>query len=57
MKGVTVGHHARIRKAIIDEGVTIPPHYMIGYNLDEDRKKFTVTESGIVVVPQGFIVD
>ena len=57
MKGVTVGHHARIRKAIIDEGVTIPPHYTIGYNLEEDRKKFTVTESGIVVVPQGFIVD
>jgi glucose-1-phosphate adenylyltransferase len=57
MKGVTVGHHARIRKAIIDEGVTIPPHYTIGYNLEEDRKKFTVSESGIVVVPQGFIVD
>jgi glucose-1-phosphate adenylyltransferase len=57
MKGVTVGHHARIRKAIIDEGVTIPPHYTIGYNLEEDRKNFTVSESGIVVVPQGFIVD
>jgi glucose-1-phosphate adenylyltransferase len=57
MRGVNVGHHARIRKAIIDEGITIPPHYEIGYNLDEDRKKFTVTEGGIVVIPRGFIVD
>jgi len=57
MRGVTVGHHARIRKAIIDEGVTIPPHYTIGYNVEEDCKKFTVTESGIIVVPQGFIFD
>lgn len=57
MRGVTVGHHARIRKAIIDEGVTIPPHYTIGYNVEEDCKKFSVTESGIIVVPQGFIFD
>lgn len=57
MKGVKVGHHARIRRAIIDEDVSIPPHYHIGYDLEEDRKKFTVTESDIVVVPQGIILD
>jgi glucose-1-phosphate adenylyltransferase len=57
MKGVKVGHHARIRKAIIDEEIVIPPYYTIGYNLEEDSKKFTVTESGIVVVPQGSILD
>jgi glucose-1-phosphate adenylyltransferase len=57
MKGVRVGRHARIRRAIIDEGVSIPSYYTIGYNLEEDRKKFTVTDSGIVVIPQGSIID
>ncbi len=57
MKGVKVGHHARIRKAIIDEETVIPPYYTIGYDLEEDSKKFTVTESGIVVIPQGSILD
>jgi len=57
MKGVRVGRHARIRRAIIDEGVSIPPYYTIGYTLEEDRKNFTVTDSGIVVIPQGSIID
>jgi glucose-1-phosphate adenylyltransferase len=50
MEGVSVGRHAKIRKAIIDKGVTIPEGVVIGYDLDEDRKRFVVTESGIVVV-------
>jgi glucose-1-phosphate adenylyltransferase len=50
MEGVHVGRHARIRKAIIDKDVTIPEGVVIGYDLDEDRKRFVVTESGIVVV-------
>lgn len=57
MKDVTVGNHAKIRRAILDEGITIPDYYTIGYNLEEDRKKFTVTPSGIVVVPESCIID
>jgi glucose-1-phosphate adenylyltransferase len=52
MDGVDVGRHCRIRRAIIDKGVAIPPHSVIGYNLEQDRKRFTVTESGIVVIPK-----
>jgi glucose-1-phosphate adenylyltransferase len=33
--------------------VTIPPCSLIGYNLEEDRKHFFVTPSGIVVIPKG----
>jgi glucose-1-phosphate adenylyltransferase len=50
MPGVRVGRHARIRRAIIDRDVLIPRGARIGYDLEEDRKRHTVTESGIVVV-------
>jgi glucose-1-phosphate adenylyltransferase len=50
MPGVRVGRHARIRRAIIDRDVFIPRAALIGYNAEEDRKRHTVTESGIVVV-------
>ena len=50
MPGVRVGRHARIRRAIIDRDVFIPRGACIGYNPEEDRKRHTVTESGIVVV-------
>ena len=52
MEGVHVGRYSRIRRAIIDKGVNIPPNTTIGYNLDEDAKKYVVTDSGIVVVPK-----
>ncbi|MBI4566593.1 MAG: glucose-1-phosphate adenylyltransferase [Planctomycetes bacterium] len=47
---VNVGRHARIRRAIIDKDVTIPEGMQIGYDLESDRKQFTVTENGIVVI-------
>ena len=50
MPGVRVGRHARIRRAIIDRDVLIPRGAMIGYNQEEDRKRHTVSDSGIVVV-------
>jgi glucose-1-phosphate adenylyltransferase len=50
MQGVRVGRHARIRRAIIDRDVLIPRGALIGYDLDEDRRRHTVTEGGIVVV-------
>ena len=53
MEGVSIGRHARIRRAIIDKGITIPEGMEIGFNGDEDRKRFTLTGSDIVVVPKG----
>ena len=50
MPGVRVGRHARIRRAIIDRDVFIPRGATIGFNPEEDRRRHTVTESGIVVV-------
>jgi len=50
MQGVRVGRHARIRRAIIDRDVLIPRGALIGYNPEEDQRRHTVTEGGIVVV-------
>ena len=53
MDGVSVGRHARIRRTIIDKGITVPEGMEIGFNLGADRKRFTVTDTDIVVVPKG----
>ncbi len=47
---VNVGRYSRIRRTIIDRHINIPEHTEIGYNLEEDRKKYHVTDEGIVVV-------
>jgi glucose-1-phosphate adenylyltransferase len=54
---VEIGRHARIRRAIIDKDVKIPPGEVIGYDLGKDRQRFTVTDNGIVVIPKGMIID
>jgi glucose-1-phosphate adenylyltransferase len=57
MENVDIGRHCRIRRAIIDKDVVIPPGTEIGYNHDEDRKRFHVTPSGIVVIGKGMAVE
>lgn len=53
---VNVGRYAKIRRAIIDKDVVIPPHATIGYDLEKDRKRFSVSPEGIVVIPKGATV-
>jgi len=53
MEGVNVNRYAKIRRAIIDKDVDIPRGAVIGYDPGEDKKRFLVTESGIVVVAKG----
>lgn len=50
MPGVRVGRHARLRRAIVDRDVFIPRGALIGYDLEEDRRRHTVTGQGVVVV-------
>ncbi len=47
---VNVGRRCRIRRAIVDRHVALPEGAVIGYDREEDRKHYHVTESGIVVV-------
>lgn len=53
MEGVNVGRHAKIKRAIVDKDVDIPQGTVIGYDLEQDKKRFFVSESGIVVVAKG----
>jgi glucose-1-phosphate adenylyltransferase len=53
MENVEIGRHCEIRRAIIDKNVTIPPGTKIGVDPVEDKKRFHLTESGIVVIPKG----
>ena len=50
MPGVRVGRHARIRRAIIDRDVLIPRGALIGFDAEEDRRRHTITEGGVVIV-------
>ncbi len=57
MEHVDVGRYAKVRRAIIDKDVKIPRYAQIGYNLEEDRRRFHVTESGIIVVGKGTVIE
>ncbi len=52
MNRVEVGRGCRIRRAIIDKNVYVPPGTEIGYNPEKDREHHYVSDTGIVVVPR-----
>jgi len=51
---VDVGRHCRIRRAIIDRDVHIPEGSVIGFDTEEDKQKYFVSESGITVVTRDY---
>lgn len=53
---VYIGRRARVRRAIIDKDVRIPEGASVGFDIEEDRKRFTVTEGGVVVIPKGAVL-
>jgi glucose-1-phosphate adenylyltransferase len=58
MDRVKVGKNCKIQMAIIDKDVDIPEGVNIGYNLEEDKKRFYVDEeSNIIVISKGYKFD
>jgi len=54
MDGVQVNRHAQVHRAILDKNVVVDERARIGVDHEEDRARgFTVTDSGITVVPKG----
>jgi glucose-1-phosphate adenylyltransferase len=54
MERTHVGRGAKLRRVIVDTDNEIPPNESIGFDAQADRARFTVSESGIVVVPRGY---
>jgi len=47
---VVVGPGAVVRNCILDKSVEVPPGNKIGVDDDADRKRFTMSDNGIVVI-------
>ncbi|KQP02093.1 glucose-1-phosphate adenylyltransferase [Pseudorhodoferax sp. Leaf265] len=52
LPGVQIGRHARITRAIIDRGVSIPDGMVIGEDAQADATRFYRSPNGIVLVTQ-----
>jgi len=51
MDNCDIGRHAKLRRAILDKNVRIPPNTEVGFDLEADRARgWHVTESGIIVI-------
>ncbi len=53
MDWVEIGRGCKIRRAIVDKSNVVPPGTEIGYDLAKDRKRYFVSETGIVVLGRG----
>jgi glucose-1-phosphate adenylyltransferase len=54
---VRVGAGARLKRCIVDKSVVIPRNETIGWDLERDRSRFTLSEGGVVVVPKDYRFD
>jgi len=54
---VSVGAGAKLRRCIVDKHARIPAGMHIGFDLNIDRERFTVSDNGVVVVPRGYRVE
>lgn len=55
MDRTQIGRHSKINMCIIDKDVNVPPGTVIGYDIEEDKRRFHVDEeSAIIVIPKGF---
>ncbi len=50
LKDVQIGENCQIKKTIVDREVRVPAGTKIGFDLEEDKKKYHVTESGITIL-------
>lgn len=57
LDNVQIGRGAHVRRAIIDKNVQVPAGMKIGIDEAADRERFTVSDSGIVVIGKNDVLD
>lgn len=55
MPGAKIGESSTVRRAIVDENVVVPAGMAVGCDVGADRRRFDVTEEGVVIVPEGTV--
>ncbi len=55
LPNVEIGRNCVIKNAVIDKGTQIPPDTRIGIDREEDKKRFRVTENGVILVTPDMI--
>lgn len=53
-EGVRIGEKVRLRRCIIDKHVVIPAGETLGFDRRKDSERFTLSDQGVVVVPEGY---
>ncbi|MEZ5962572.1 MAG: glucose-1-phosphate adenylyltransferase [Planctomycetota bacterium] len=53
-RGARVGRNCKLKRTIVDKWTVVPDGTVLGHDLEADRQRFTVTDSGIVVVPRAY---
>ena len=52
-----IGPDSRIRNAIIDKNVRIPGGFQVGFDREEDEKRFLISPGGVTVIPKGMVLE
>lgn len=55
MPDCMIGKHCSLRRVVLDKHCIVSDGTVIGYDVAEDARRFTVTESGVVLVTQGML--
>ena len=53
--GVRIGVGVKLKRCIVDKHVQIPPGESIGINTAVDSVRFSVSESGVTVIPKSYV--
>lgn len=50
LPNVEIGRHARLRRVVVEKKCVIPEGLTVGFDPEQDRKRFYVTEKGITLI-------
>jgi glucose-1-phosphate adenylyltransferase len=54
LRGARIGKRCKLKRVIVDKWNEVPDGTVIGYDLEADKKRFTVSTTGIVVVARSY---